>query len=77
MLRDHSCVNSWMVGLNDVKSYKTAKGFVKYNICAHYGTVKGASVKKALHSLLDGKIMNSVMSWTQHPTEVTNHLHDL
>jgi len=36
MLRDHSCVNSWMVGLNDVKSYNTAKGFVNYNICAHY-----------------------------------------
>ncbi len=28
-------------------------------------------LNKLLHSLLDGKIMNSVMSWTQHPTEVT------
>jgi hypothetical protein len=32
-----------MIGLNDVKSYNTAKGFVNLKICTHYK--KGASVK--------------------------------
>jgi hypothetical protein len=59
MLRDHSCV---MV-LNDKTRMMSnpvtqQKGFVKYYICAHYS--KGASVKKALHSLLYGKIMTIV-----------------
>ncbi len=42
--RSQPCINKpWMVGLNAVKSYNTAKGFVNYYICAHYS--KGASVK--------------------------------
>ena len=47
----------------------------QYRICYYIyalTTVKGASVKQALHSLLDGKIMNivSAVSWTDIPTEV-------
>ncbi len=46
-----------MIGLNDVKSYNTAKGFVNYYIHA-LTTVKA----RVLNSLLDGKIMNIVSS---------------
>ncbi len=33
----------WYIVLDDVKSYNTIKGFINYNIYAHYS--KGASVK--------------------------------
>ncbi len=45
--------------MNDVKSWNTIKDLLTV-IYAYYS--KGASVKKALHSLLDGKIMNIVSS---------------
>jgi hypothetical protein len=66
-----------MIGLNDVKSYNSAKGFVNYYIYA-LTTVKARVLNKLLHSLLDGKIMNivSAVSWTDIPTEVMDgYLH--
>ena len=49
------------------------------NIIYALTTVKGASVKKALHSLLDGKIMNMVCSGSldRDPYRSYGYLHDL
>ena len=45
--------------MNDVKSYNTIKDLLT-TIYAYYS--KGVSVKQAIHSLLDGKIMNKSAS---------------
>ncbi len=42
---------------------------------AKYGSILVAKFMNCL--MKDGKIMNSVMSETQHPTEVDKHLHVL
>ncbi len=49
------------------------------NIIYALTTVKGASVKKALHSLLDGKIMNMVSSGSldRDPYRSYGYLQDL
>ncbi len=54
-----SIKNHKLENLNDVKSCNKIKDFLTV-INAYYS--KGASVKYALHSLLDGKIMNIVSS---------------
>ncbi len=49
-----------MIGLNDVKSYNTAKGFVNYYIYA-LTTVKVQVLNKLyIHYYVDGKIMSIV-----------------
>ena len=66
MLRDQL----YNIVLDDVKSCNTIRiCYYKYALT----TVKARVLNKLLHSLLDGKIKNSVMSWTRHPNRGINH----
>ena len=56
-VRDHC--HGWMILLDDVKSCNTIR-ICYYTYNAYYS--KGLSVKKAIHSLLDVKIMNKSAS---------------
>jgi hypothetical protein len=59
MLEIKAVEKTSMIGLNDVKSCKTIRiCYFTYN--AHYS--KGTSVKQAIHSLRDGKIINKSAS---------------
>ncbi len=53
------CYTAVAIVLNDVKSCNTIKDLLTI-IYAHYS--KGVSVNYAIHSLLDGKIMNKSVS---------------